>query len=242
MRWADGVTVVGFDGDDTLWHCEDAFAAAQEQLAGLLAEHADGSVVAARLQDVERRNLELFGYGVKGFTLSMVETAIEVSRGRLPIAAVQQLLDVGREMLRRPVQLLPDVERTLVVLSAGFRLVLVTKGDLWNQESKIARSGLAALFEAVHIVGEKDTLAYRRVLARAAVDPDRFLMVGNSVQSDVQPVIELGGWAAYVPYPVTSAHEQPATDRVGSPRERRLARLGELPGLLAGSVPLEGLA
>ncbi len=231
-RWAADVTVVGLDGDDTLWHSEDAFAEAQEQLAELLAAHAPGHEVMARLHEVERRNLELFGYGVKGFTLSMIETAIELSGGRVPVADVQRLLDVGRAMLARPVELLPGVADVVPRLAQRFRLTLVTKGDLLNQESKVARSGLSELFASVHIVSEKDVATYRRVTAQLRVRPEQFLMVGNSERSDVAPVLDLGGWAVHVPYRFTATHELGDPTRAPSPRQRTVARLDELTGLL----------
>ncbi len=237
-RWADGVTVVGLDGDDTLWHSEDAFAEAQEQLAELLAGHAPGERVTARLHEVELRNLELFGYGVKGFTLSMIETAIELSGGRVPVADIQRLLDVGRAMLARPVELLPSVADVVPRLAERFRLTLVTKGDLINQESKIARSGLAELFAGVHIVSEKDVATYRRITAELRVRPEQFLMVGNSERSDVTPVLDLGGWAVHVPYRFTAVHELGDPARAPSPRQRTIARLDELAGLLGLGAPV----
>jgi putative hydrolase of the HAD superfamily len=237
QRWGAGVTVVGFDGDDTLWHSEDAFAQAQEQLADLLAPHAPGEQVTARLHQVERRNLELFGYGVKGFTLSMIETAIELSDGRVPVSDIQRLLDVGRTMLARPVELLPGVADVVPRLAERYRLTLVTKGDLLNQESKIARSGLAELFASVHIVSEKDVGTYRRVTMQLGVAPEQFLMVGNSERSDVAPVVDLGGWAVHVPYRFTAVHELPDPARQVSSRQRTIADLHELAQLLGLGGP-----
>lgn len=232
LAWAEGVRVIGFDGDDTLWHSEDAFADAQEHLVDLLAAHAAHEVVLTRLREVETRNLELFGYGVKGFTLSMIETAIEVSEGQLPISDVQRLLDMGRAMLARPVDLLPAVADTLGRLVGAYRLILITKGDLHNQESKIARSGLVELFSSIHILTEKNPDSYRRVLGGCGVAADEFLMVGNSATSDIAPVLEIGGWAALVHYPLTSIHELAALEINRSPRLRELARIDQLPQLL----------
>ena len=179
-RFAAEVTVIGFDGDDTLWHSEDAFARAQERLVDLLAAHATDAEVLARLQEIERRNLELLGYGIKGFTLCMIETAIEVSNGKVPVTDIELLLETGREMLARPVELLPGVAETLPLLANGYRLALVTKGDLLNQESKIARSGLADLFETISILSEKTPDSYLQILRRLEIDPEQFMMVGNS--------------------------------------------------------------
>ena len=231
-RWAAGVTVVGFDGDDTLWHSEDAFARAQERLVDLLAAHATGEDVLARLQVVERRNLELFGYGIKGFTLSMIETAIEVSDGSLPVADIERILATGRDMLARPVELLAGVAETLPLVAGRYRIVLVTKGDLLNQESKIARSGLGDSFESINILTEKSVDSYSRVLRRLDVAPEQFLMVGNSEASDAEPVLTLGGWAALVRYPLTSLHELGRTADRSSGRLSTLGCIDELPALL----------
>jgi putative hydrolase of the HAD superfamily len=227
--WAVGVTVIGFDGDDTLWHSEDAFARAQEKLADLLAAHASDAEVLGRLQEIERRNLELFGYGVKGFTLSMIETAIEVSGGAVPVADIERLLETGREMLARPVELLAGVAETVPRMAASHRIVLVTKGDLLNQESKIARSGLAEHFESVSILSEKSAESYQKILRHLGIPPEEFLMVGNSETSDVQPVLAAGAWAALVPYPLTSLHERDRSADRTSPRFRTLTCIDELP-------------
>jgi len=232
--WAAGVTVIGFDGDDTLWHSEDAFARAQERLADLLSAHASDGEVLARLHEIERRNLELFGYGVKGFTLSMIETAIEVSGGAVPIADIERLLRTGQEMLARPVELLPGVAETLRLVADGYRLVLVTKGDLLNQESKIARSGLAGLFASINILSEKNPDAYLRIFRQLAIVPEQFLMVGNSEVSDARPVVKVGGWAALVPYTLTSLHERAHSPGWSSPRLKNLTRIDDLPPLLEG--------
>jgi putative hydrolase of the HAD superfamily len=234
-RFAPDVTVIGFDGDDTLWHSEDAFARAQDQLVELLAAHAPGTDVLARLRAVEHRNRDLFGYGVKGFTLCMIETAIEVTGGEIPATAIEGLLETGRKMLARPVELLAGVAETLPLLAERYRLALITKGDLINQETKIARSGLAGLFETVDVMSEKTSDSYLRVLHRLKIEPEQFLMVGNSEVSDVWPVIALRGWSVLVPYPLTSLHESGLSTRQSSPRLRTVTRMDELPALLSGS-------
>ena len=234
-RFAAEVTVIGFDGDDTLWHSEDAFARAQERLVDLLAAHATDAEVLARLQEIERRNLELLGYGIKGFTLCMIETAIEVSNGKVPVTDIKLLLEAGREMLARPVELLPGVAETLPLLANGYRLALVTKGDLLNQESKIARSGLAGLFETISILSEKTPDSYLQILRRLEIDPEQFMMVGNSELSDVWPVVAVQGWAVLVPYPLTSMHESGFSRNQSSTRLRTLTRIDELPALLSGT-------
>ena len=237
--FAPGVAVIGFDGDDTLWHSEDEFARAQERLVDLLAADGAGADVLARLQQIETRNRELYGYGIKGFTLSMIETAIEVSKGKVPVSDIERLLVTGREMLARPVELLPGVAEALPRLAEGYRLELVTKGDLLNQETKIARSGLASLFETVTILSEKTPDSYLRLFRRLEIEPEQFVMVGNSEVSDVWPVIAARGWAVLVPYPLTSIHETGFTRHQSSPRLRTVATFAELPALfrLGGPRP-----
>jgi putative hydrolase of the HAD superfamily len=234
-RFAPNVSVIGFDGDDTLWHSEDAFARAQDQLVELLAAYGPGTDVLARLREVEHRNRDLFGYGVKGFMLCMIETAIEVTGGQIPATDIEGLLETGREMLARPVELLAGVAGTLPLLAERYRLALITKGDLLHQDTKIARSGLAELFETVDVLSEKTSDSYLRILRRLRIEPEQFLMVGNSEVSDVWPVVALGGWSVLVPYPLTSLHESGLSTRPSSPRLRTVTRIDELPALLSGS-------
>jgi len=205
---APDVEVIGLDADDTLWHNESFYADAGATFAEIIAPWIpDGEDVASRHYETERRNLELFGYGAKGFTLSMIETAIELSGGRVSSAAIGELLALGKRMLAHPVDLLDGVREAVERLAEHHRLVVVTKGDLFHQEQKFAASGLDALVDRVEVVSEKDVRTYRSVIGRVGVDPSRFLMVGNSVRSDVLPPIEAGGHAAHVPYEITWVHE-----------------------------------
>ncbi|MGF1596596.1 MAG: HAD family hydrolase [Acidimicrobiales bacterium] len=202
------ITVVGLDADDTLWHSESHFAVTEERFRALLEPWLEPGEVADRLLRRERDNLQVFGYGAKGFTLSMIETALDVSGGELPAAAVRQIIDWGKELSRHPVELLDHVADTIDALrAADYRLLLITKGDLFHQESKIAESGLADQFERVEILSEKSPATYQRVLSAASVSVEEFVMVGNSVRSDVLPVIEIGARAVHVPYGITWAHE-----------------------------------
>jgi putative hydrolase of the HAD superfamily len=229
------IDVVAFDGDDTLWHSESHFVVTQERVADLLAPYTDADTLVRELEATERRNLGLYGYGVKGFTLSLVETAIAVSGGRVSTDQIATLLDWGRQMLTHPVELLDGVAETLRDLADERRLVLITKGDLFHQESKVAGSGLADLFEHVAIVAEKDPATYARVAAQVDVEPSRLLMVGNSVRSDVLPVLELHGHAVHIPYQVTWALEHAEVEhdagRIGT--HARLGSIRELPAYLA---------
>jgi putative hydrolase of the HAD superfamily len=203
-----GLDAVAFDGDDTLWHNESIFSMTQDRFRALLAEYVDPSELDARLLATERENVAVYGYGVKGFTLSMIETAIEVTNGRVPADTIYRILSFAKDQLAHPVELLPGVSDTVDALAGRYRLLLITKGDLFDQESKIARSGLAERFDAIEVVAEKDPPVYTRVLQRNGIDPNRFLMVGNSVRSDVLPVLEIGGQAAHVPYHLTWELEQ----------------------------------
>lgn len=227
--------LIGFDGDDTLWESESDFAVTQELLADLLAPYTDPQTLTRTLLATEQRNLELFGYGVKGFTLSMIETAIEVSDGRVAAEQIRTIVGWGKQMLAGPVRVLDGVEEVLGAVGQDHRVVLVTKGDLFHQESKLARSGLGDRFDHVEVVAEKDRGTYRGLLRRLGVEPQRFLMVGNSLRSDVLPVVAIGGWAVHVPHDVTWAHEaaDPPTGDAAE-RHRHLDRIGDLPGLLAG--------
>ena len=227
-----GIEVVAFDGDDTLWHNESIFSVTHEKFRRLLAPHVGGAGVDEALFATETRNLGLFGYGVKGFTLSMIETAIEVSGGRVTAAEVQTILDAGKAMLGHPVELLDGVAEAVEALAGTHRLMLVTKGDLFDQESKLARSGLAEAFWKVEIVSEKDERTYRRILDAHGVDPEAFVMVGNSVRSDVLPAVAVGARAVHVPYHLTWAHEVAEVPEVARGRCWQIADLGELAALL----------
>ena len=223
--------MLGLDGDDTLWHSESHFALTEEALTALLAPYAEPEDLRRRMLDTERRNLALFGYGVKGFTLSMIETAIEVSGGQVSVAEIQTIIDHGKGLLTHPVDLLDGVDEAIDALDGRVRLVIVTKGDLFHQESKVAASGLAERVEGIEIVAEKDEATYERVLRRYGVPADEFLMVGNSVRSDVAPVLAVGGFAAHVPYHVTWELEVVEPD-VDHERFFALDSLRDVPALL----------
>ncbi len=222
---------IGLDADDTLWHSETIFAVTQERFTALVAPFVeDPTGLEQRLLATETRNLELFGYGIKGFTLSMIETAIEVTDGAIPAGAIQVLLNLGKEMLCHPVELLDGVAEVVEQLHGTYRLVVITKGDLLHQESKVAASGLAERFDAVEVVSEKDPATYRRILDRHGIDPARFVMVGNSVRSDIVPVLAIGGRAVHIPYVVTWGHEHAECDEGAY---TVLASIRDLPAWLA---------
>ncbi len=230
------ITSIGLDADDTLWHSENHFTVTEERFRELLEPWMPGDQIASRLLEREHDNLRIFGYGIKGFTLSMVETAIEVSGGAIDATTINEIIGWGKEMLSHPVELLPGVSDTIEsLLSSGYRLVLITKGDLFHQESKIAESGLADHFAGVEILSEKSPAIYRRVLQRHEIEPHDFVMVGNSVRSDVLPVLELGGHGVHIPYSVTWAHEHVEPD--ASVAFPVLTSISELPEAVASLSP-----
>lgn len=222
---------IGFDADDTLWQNEHFYRMTEQRFTELLADHAEANHLSTRLLEAEKRNLQHYGFGIKGFTLSMIETAIEVTEGRVPASVIQKILLAGREMHSHPVETLPHVRETLEQVAGSYKIILITKGDLFDQERKLAQSGLGDLFNAVEIVSDKTAATYQRIFARHGDGPERSMMVGNSLKSDVIPAIQAGGWGIYVPHTHTWALEH-AEAPVHEPRFKQLAHLGELLGLL----------
>jgi putative hydrolase of the HAD superfamily len=224
------VTTLGVDADDTLWRHETVFRLTQERLAELLAPYADRADLAAHLAEVEARNLRFYGYGVKAFTLSMIETALAFAPDASG-SVIREILAAGREMLTHPIETLPGVEATLGRLADAYRLIVITKGDLLDQERKVAASGLGDHFSAVEIVSEKTAETYARVFARHGTGPTEAAMVGNSLRSDILPALAAGAWAAHIPFELTWAHEAGAAP-VGHPRFAELTTFAEVPGWL----------
>ncbi|MHB1057939.1 MAG: HAD family hydrolase [Rhodanobacter sp.] len=201
--------LVGFDGDDTLWHSEGYYRAASGEFAAIVGRYVDlgDRHVHDTMLATEQRNLELFGYGAKGMALSMVETAIAISDGRITAADIHRLVELGKRVLQHPVELLPGIRDAVEAVAARYEVVLITKGDLFHQEKKVAQSGMAGLFRRIEIVSEKNAATYLRVLGEFSLQPAQFAMVGNSLRSDIEPVVRLGGWGVHLPYHVTWAHE-----------------------------------
>ena len=225
------ITAIGFDADDTLWQNETFFRMTEQRFTELLSEHGEHHVISAKLLEAERRNLRFYGYGVKGFTLSMIETAVEVTRGEVSAAVIAEILSFGRQMLQNPVETLPGVRETLDELAGKYRIILITKGDLFDQERKLAQSGLGDYFNAVEIVSEKTPQTYERIFSRYGDGAARAMMVGNSLKSDVVPAIAAGSWGVYVPHELTWVLEHEAEPE-GNPRFRRIESLGKLPALI----------
>lgn len=231
------IRTLAFDADDTLWHNENLFAETQEAFRALLRPYHDDAWIDARMLAAEQRNLQHFGYGIKGFILSLLETAIELSEGRIAGSELQKVIDLGKGMIASPVEPLPGAARVLEALAPRFELMVITKGDLFDQEAKLARSGLGRHFSKVEIVSEKHEAAYAAILRRHAINPEHFMMVGNSVKSDILPVVALGARAVHIPYEVTWAHEQVADAAPDTHGYDRLDSIQDLPDYLG--LPLD---
>ncbi len=199
--------LVGFDADDTLWHSEGFYREVHSHFERILGQYIDigNAIVHDHLLEVERANIKLFGYGAKGMTLSMLETAVALTSERISAKHLHEIIQLGKEVLTHPVELLAGIEAAVAEVSREYQVVLITKGDLFHQESKVAKSGLSALFGRIEIVSEKDPSTYRRVLSEFGLSARQFLMIGNSLHSDIAPVLQIGGFAVHVPYPLTWA-------------------------------------
>ncbi|MBA3678005.1 MAG: HAD family hydrolase [Sphingosinicella sp.] len=221
------ISLICLDADDTLWHNETIFRRTSEAFADLLAPFADAGTVAERLEAAEHRNLPAYGYGAKGFVLSMIETAHEIAGDKLPPATVARILSLGKDMLSHPVEMLGGVGEALDALAERGSLILLTKGDLYHQEAKLAASGLGECFSGVEIVSDKKADTYRRVFERYGAAPEQAVMAGNSMRSDILPALEAGAYAAFIPFEIVWSHEA-ADAPEDHPRYRELATLGEL--------------
>ena len=221
------LTTIGFDADDTLWENERFFHASKMHLSDLLTPFADGEDIAERLLDAERKNISFYGYGVKSFTLSMIDTAITVTGGKVPARVIAAILAAGREMLAYPIETLPHARETLDALAGKYRLVLITKGDLFDQERKVAQSGLGDYFNAVEIVSEKSPQTYQALFTRHGPGPKSAMMVGNSLKSDILPALSCGSWGVHVPHELVWELDR-ADAPQGEPRFKSLNHLGEM--------------
>ena len=204
-----GFGLVGFDGDDTLWHSEGYFRAAHAEFEAIVGNYVDlaDAGLHERLLDTERRNIKLFGYGAKGMTLSMIEAAVAVTHERISATDLHRIVGLGKAVMAHPVELIDGIREAVAEVAREAKVVLITKGDLFHQEAKVQACGLAGLFHRIEIVSEKDVRAYDRVLGEFGLSPGQFAMVGNSLRSDIEPVLRLGGWGVHMPYHVTWAHE-----------------------------------
>jgi putative hydrolase of the HAD superfamily len=222
--------VIAFDADDTLWHNETIFEKSHSDFADLIAPYVELSAgeIDQALQDMVKRNIGSYGYGIKGFTLSMIEAALALGGDGIAPAALRAILDLGHEMRKHPVDLIKGADEVVTALhERGVELWLITKGDLFDQESKIARSGLADKFVVIEIVSDKNEEVYRGLLRRHGVEAGSFVMVGNSLRSDILPVCRIGGRAVHIPYHITWAHELVA-DAPEDARYVTLETIGEM--------------
>ena len=226
------IQILAFDADDTLWINEPFFRDAEKALIDLLSPYYDGDDLLEKLYQQEVKNLGIFGYGAKGFGLSMIESAIELTQGKITGHEIQTIIDLAKGIMNSPVHLLDGVQDTLSVLAKDYQLMLITKGDLFDQESKIARSGLADMFSIIEIVSEKNEVTYKKVFARHQLKPQSLMMVGNSLKSDVLPLIHIGAQAVHIPYDTTWAHEQPESHELEGKNYHSLQSITQLPDLL----------
>lgn len=226
IRW------IAFDADDTLWENEKYYHEGQELLAKLLTPYQPADVVEMELLKTETSNLSWYGYGIKAFGLSMMETAIRLSNGAIGSSEINALIKHLRQMLEQPADLLPGVVETLEVLKPDYRMMVITKGDILDQERKLANSRLESFFEAYEVVSDKKNDTYEKILKRLAIEPGEFLMVGNSLRSDVLPVVKIGGYGVYIPHRFTWAHEVVADTDSQSEGYVQINSIKELPGIL----------
>ncbi|MCA9873145.1 MAG: HAD family hydrolase [Anaerolineales bacterium] len=227
------IHTIAFDGDDTLWHNESLYALTQEKFAQLLAPYHDAAWVDRKLYETEMRNMRLYGYGLKAFTLSMIETAIELTEGRIQGYEIQQIIDATKAIRQAKVALLDGVATAVAQLAETHRLMLITKGDLLDQEAKIAGYGLADFFADVEIVSDKTAVTYQTIMDKYQIPAEQFLMVGNSLKSDVLPVVELGGIGVHIPYHITWEHETVGEQQQETAVYHALTHISQLPELVA---------
>lgn len=227
----DMIECIAFDADDTLWVNETFFRDAEKSFCDLLADYASKQDAMSELTAMELGNMPIYGYGIKPFTLSLIEAAIKISNGQVSTETIGKVIDIGKNMLGKPVELLPDVEQVLQQLHTQFRLVVATKGDLLDQERKLRQSGLEKYFHHIEVVSDKTPDHYRKLVRHLDLPPEKFLMVGNSIKSDILPVLEAGSFAIHIPFHTTWSHEvaEPPTDH---PRFKALARAADLLPLL----------
>ena len=221
------IKVIAFDADDTLWVNETFFRSAEEEFCDLLEDYMPKEEANKLLFDVEMRNLPLYGYGIKPFTLSLIEAAIEVSSGKVTIELIEKLIAKGKEMLNHPIELIDGIEHTLAELSKKYRLVVATKGDLLDQERKLIKSGLEPYFHHIEIVSDKKEKQYAKLVKHLDVTADEFLMVGNSLKSDIVPVLNIGAHAFHIPFHTTWAHEM-YEEKIDNPKFRSFEKASDL--------------
>lgn len=229
----NGIEVIGFDADDTLWVNETYYNETETEFCRLLADYRDSSEeISAELFKTETANMPLYGYGIKAFTLSLVETALRISDGKVPQSTIEKIIHLGKEQLSKPLELLDNVENVLSTLSREFRLIVATKGDLLDQERKLKDSDLGKYFHHIEIMSDKKESDYLKLLGHLDINPEQFVMVGNSLKSDIIPIINIGGSAVYVPFHTTWEHEQADENSISSPGYRKIEKLSQVAGVI----------
>jgi len=226
------VKVIGFDADDTLWINESYFRETEERFATLLEPYETKNKVDQELFKVEMQNLGIYGYGIKGFMLSMIESALDLSNGEIPPESLWKILEMGKSMITHPVELLDGIEEVLQKLQPHYRLIVLTKGDLLDQERKLEKSGLTDYFHHVEVLSDKKPANYAHLLDHLQIPVEEFLMIGNSLKSDVLPLLELGAQAIHVPFHTTWVHEEVSEEEANGKSYKTLQRIGQLPELL----------
>ena len=227
------IEIIAFDADDTLWKNESLYLKAKDELARILSTHQEPDWVGCKLDEIEISNLQIYGYGIKSFTLSMIETATEAVDGKIEAHTISAILEIAKMMLSAEVELLDYTEQALVQLSSDYDLMLVTKGDLFEQRSKISRSGIDHCFKVIEVVAEKTPARYLEILKKHDIEIEQFLMVGNSLRSDILPIVAIGGRAVYIPNENTWFHEVPEQEEIEGAEYDELEHIGQLPEYMA---------
>ena len=222
------IKVIGFDADDTLWVNEPYFKETEEQFCDLLSEFKSKELISQTLFDTETKNISIYGYGIKSFTLSMIETALEISNKKVDASTIEKIIRLGKTLIKKPVELIDNVEGVLKHLKQyNYKLIVVTKGDLLDQQRKLNKSGLASYFHHIEIVSDKQEKDYNRLLNNQEIKASEFLMIGNSMKSDILPVLNLGGYAIHVPYSVTWGHEIVEDENIDHERYVKIDKISE---------------
>jgi len=225
------IKIIAFDADDTLWVNEPYFRKAEEEFYELLKDYMPKDTCHKILFDIEIKNLPIYGYGIKPFALSLIEAALQVSNNKIPIETVSKIIIIAKRMLHMPIELIDDIEATLKELSKKYRLVMATKGDLLDQERKLIKSGLEKYFHHIEVMSDKTPRQYKKLIKHLDINPTEFLMIGNSLKSDILPVIDVGAFAIHIPFHTTWEYEK-VTDKVEHSNFKELSEASDLLDLL----------
>lgn len=227
------IKVIGFDADDTLWENEPYYRETEAKFCELLKEYLPKDKINQELFDTEIKNLELYGYGIKAFTLSLVETAIRISDAKVSASTIKTIIELGKEQLNKPNHLLDGVSDVLEALKGNYKLIVATKGDLLDQEKKLKKSNLLKYFHHIEIMSDKQMDNYKDLIKHLDIEPHELMMVGNSLKSDIVPILELGGYGVYIPFHVTWQHEYHDEEEIKNDRYYKINSIKELPALLS---------